>query len=109
VVAVYADGRRQWWTMPGSTDPERTSEIDRIEFELRSGEVIESHADVAMLSDGRTRWIKAPLPNRPASEFAAIRHVRGSEVASASWADVDVHPGHTAVWQPDWLSRAGRR
>jgi hypothetical protein len=109
VVAVYGDGRRQWWTMPGSIDPERISELDRIEFELQSGEVIESHADVATLSDGRTRWVKAPLPNRARSELAAIRHVRGSEVAQASWADVDLHPGHTSAWQPTWVSRAARR
>jgi hypothetical protein len=109
VVAVYADGRRQWWTMPGSIDPERISELDRIEFELQSGEVIESHADVATLSDGRTRWVKAPLPNRARSELAAIRHVRGSEVVGAAWADVDLHPGRTSAWQPIWVSRAGRR
>jgi hypothetical protein len=130
VVAVSADGSRTWWTMPGTIDPNRVDGRDRIEFELRSGEVIEALADVSTLSDGRTRWIKARLPSRAEasrtgpsrtgpshastpdmSEIAEIRHVRAAEVARINPAAIglDLHDGcvtpgcnQTAVWQPAW-------
>jgi hypothetical protein len=105
VVAVSADGSRQWWTMPGTMDPERVDGHDRIEFESWSGEVIEVYADVATLSDGRTRWIKAALPNRlDMTELAAIRHVRAGEVASVTTAAVgiDIDLERARAWQPEW-------
>jgi hypothetical protein len=105
VVAEYADGRRQWWTMPGAIDPERVDGLDRIEFELRSGEVIETAADVATLSDGRTRWIKAPLPDSDL-DVAAVRHVRGHELASVPW--VAVGRQRSRPWQGDWQVFRGR-
>lgn len=124
VVAVSADGSRQWWTMPGTIDPARVGGLDRIEFELRSGEVIEALADVSTLSDGRTRWIKASLPRRgpsrggpsrvgapDMSEIAEIRHIRGTDVASITPALVGIDLqvdcftpgcGQTSAWQPAW-------
>lgn len=108
VVAVSADGSRQWWTMPGTIDPERVDGLDRIEFELRSGEVIEALADVSTLSDGRTRWIKAPLPLRSGpsemSEIAEIRHVRGSQIASITPTAAGISSARTRAnaWQPAW-------
>jgi hypothetical protein len=104
VVAVSADGSRQWWTMPGVIDPERVDGLDRVEFELQSGEVIEAFADVATLSDGRTRWIKARLPDMAdMSAMAEIRHVRGGDVVSITPAAVgiDLH-ARTSTWQPEW-------
>lgn len=109
VISVSADGSRQWWTMPGKIDPARIDGLDRIEFVRRRGEVIEVLADVATLSDGRTRWIKVPLPDM--SEVAEIRHVHGTEVASITAAAVGLDLqvdcftpgcGQTNAWQPAW-------
>jgi hypothetical protein len=99
VVAVSADRRRTWWTMPGTIDPERVDGLERIEFELRSGEVIEAYADVSTLSDGRTRWLKARLPDT--SEIAEIRHVRGNDVARISPAAIGTDM-QASAWQPTW-------
>jgi hypothetical protein len=108
VVAVSADGSRQWWTMRGTIDPERVDGLDRIDFEMRTGEVIEAFADVATLSDGRTRWIKALLPSRVGtlelSDIAEIRHVRGTDVASIIPAadGLELHADRANAWQPAW-------
>lgn len=111
VVAVSTDGTRRWWTMPGTIDPERVDGLERIEFEMRTGEVIEAFADVATLSDGRTRWIKALLPSRvdmldmpDMSDIAEIRHVRGTDMASITPAAVrlDLHADRPSAWQPAW-------
>lgn len=110
VGALYADGSQQWWTMPGTIDPERVSGLDRFEFELAGdGVVVESWADVSVLSDDRTHWVKTALPAELA-DIAEIRHVRGSGAAQQVdllmpadvGLDIDLGQAAAREWQPNW-------
>lgn len=103
VVAVSADGRRRWWTMPGTIDPARVDGMDRLEFETPSGETIEVPAESSTLSDGRTRWVAAELPSGLVmADVATIHHVRGGEIASTTAAALGLGVAPTSSWTPNW-------
>jgi hypothetical protein len=105
VGAIYPDGREQWWTMPGTIDPDRVTGLDRFEFETAEGEIIETYADVALLSDDQTYWIKAALPEgRAPEQFGAIRHVRGGEVRTITPEAIGLPIDVSAIepYQPQW-------
>jgi hypothetical protein len=99
VVAVSADGRRQWWTMPGTIDPARVDGRERIEIETAGGEVIAAQADVSTLSDGITRWLEVPLPSDSA-DVTQVRHVRGDEITDVVPAAIEMPA--TSTWKPSW-------
>ncbi len=78
--AIYPDGSREWWTVPGAINPEEISGQDRFEFEL-DGELIEGWGELDVLSDGKTQWVKVALPAAP-ERLGAITHIRGDQVQS---------------------------
>lgn len=104
VGARYPDGTREWWTMPGAVDPERVSSFDRFEFEI-DGQVIELQADVSVLSDGRTEWVKTVLPaDLPLEAIESITHYRGDDadvIEPASLA-LDVALAPASGWRPEF-------
>ena len=76
--ALYADGSREWWTAPGSIDPELVSGQDRFDFEV-DGVQVEAWGAVSTLSDGQTEWVMVDLPAE-LDVIEAITHTRGDEV-----------------------------
>jgi hypothetical protein len=96
--AIYPDGTREWWTVPGDIDPEQISGQDRFEFEI-DGQTVEGWGELDVLSDGQTQWVKVVLPAAP-EQLGAITHIRGDEVQSIDPAKIGSHLSVATAWRP---------
>ena len=102
--AVYPDGHREWWTIRGDIDAERVSGLDRVEFELDTGERVESYAEVSTLSNGEIYWVAVPLPTSR-DHIQAITHTHGDEVQAVSLPGIDAQLNLDSAnpnWKPSW-------
>jgi hypothetical protein len=75
--------------VPGTIDPEHISGQDRFEFEV-DGQVLEGWAELDLLSDGQTEWIKVALPAE-LERISAISHVRAGRVQPLDLVEI-THP-----------------
>ncbi|PRP97425.1 hypothetical protein ENSA5_34170 [Enhygromyxa salina] len=110
VGAIYPDGTREWWTMPGAVDPRRVSGLDRFEFEV-DGELVGAYGDVSVLSDGQTQWVKVALP-AAIDELDSITHFRagdseaqgegGRAIEPASLARRGAASARASAWRPSF-------
>jgi hypothetical protein len=98
--AIYKDGRREWWTVPGDINPEEISGQDRFQFEV-DGEVVEGWGELDVLSDGETQWVKVVLPAEPA-RLGAITHIRGDQVQSIDHAQIVSHHAVVSDYRPSF-------
>lgn len=96
--AIYPDGSREWWTVPGAIDPEQVSGQDRFEFEI-DGQIVEGWGELDVLSDGETQWVKVELPAAP-EQLGAITHIRGDEVQSVDPQAIGSHHAIVSDWRP---------
>jgi hypothetical protein len=98
VGAIYPDGTREWFTVPGRIDAEEISGQDRFEFEV-DGQMVEGWGELDVLSDGETQWVKVELPAAPA-ELGSITHIRGGEAQSIDPATIGSHLSVATDWAP---------
>jgi hypothetical protein len=98
--ALYSDGRREWWTVPGDINTEEISGQDRFEFEV-DGEVVEGWGELDVLSDGKTQWVKVVLPAEPA-RLGAINHIRGDQVQRIEPSEIVSHLAIVSDYRPSF-------
>lgn len=98
--AIYPDGSREWWTVPGRINPEEISGQDRFEFEV-DGQLVEGWGELDVLSDGETQWVKVELPAAP-EQLGAITHIRGDEAQSVDPAKIGSHHAVVSDWRPSF-------
>ena len=98
--AIYPDGKREWWTVPGAINPEEVSGQDRFEFEI-DGQNVEGWGELDVLSDGETQWVKVALP-AAVEQIGAITHYRGDEVRSIDPKSVVSHHAVVSNWRPSF-------
>jgi hypothetical protein len=87
--AIYPDGTREWWTVPGAVAPEDISGQDRFEFEI-DGQIVEGWAALDLLSDGATQWVKVELP-AATEQIGSITHIRGDQARRLDKAAIASH------------------
>ena len=69
VGTLFADGSEEWWLFEGAApDPEALSSSERVEF-WREGQPHVAQAEISMLSDGQTRVLTVPVPERFVAEL----------------------------------------
>jgi hypothetical protein len=98
--AIYPDGAREWWTVPGAIDPEQISGQDQFEFEI-GGERVAAWGAASVLSDGQTQWVKVELPAE-LEAIGAITHVRGDEVEAIDPGQLGNRFASANDWAPNF-------